>query len=235
MGTAEFGYIERASRLRGAVVWSKRSRRDGPARILPDGCMDVIHSDGELYVAGPDTTAHLSWSHAGQRSAAVRFAPGQGPALLGVPAWELRDQRVPLRALWSETTVRRLTERLDEAADPGAVLESVLLAMAADREPDPLAPRLTARLRAGWTVAGIAAEVGLSERQLHRRGLALYGYGLKTLGRILRLQDALGLARGGVAYAAAAASAGYADQAHLARDVKALAGVPMQALLQRAA
>ncbi len=47
------------------------------------------------------------------------------------------------------------------------------------------------------------------------------------LARVLRLVRALELARGGMPYAAVAARAGYADQAHLAREVKALAGAPL--------
>ncbi|NED34808.1 helix-turn-helix domain-containing protein, partial [Streptomyces sp. SID8499] len=68
-------------------------------------------------------------------------------------------------------------------------------------------------------------------RTLHRRALAAFGYGPKTLARVLRLQRALRLARAGVPYAACAARAGYADQAHLARDVKELAGRPLGRLL----
>ncbi|WP_432832238.1 DUF6597 domain-containing transcriptional factor [Dactylosporangium sp. CA-092794] len=230
MGTAEPDYRERPSRIPGAVVWQRGVQREGESRILPDGCMDVIHQDGELFVAGPDTTAHLSWSPAGRRYTAIRFAPGAAPAVLGVPASELRDQRVPLRDLWPVHRVRRLTEALDNAPDRAAVLESALLAV--EHDPDPLAPHVLSRLRAGRTVASIAAEVGLSERQLHRRGLSLYGYGLKTLSRILRLTAALDLARAGTPFAAAAATAGYADQAHLSREVKALAGVPMGVLLR---
>jgi len=69
----------------------------------------------------------------------------------------------------------------------------------------------------------------LSERQLHRRSLAAFGYGAKTLGRIRRLQRALAVPVSATG-AAAAAAAGYADQAHLARDVRELAGVPFTAL-----
>jgi AraC-like DNA-binding protein len=58
-----------------------------------------------------------------------------------------------------------------------------------------------------------------------------FGYGAKTLGRVLRMQRALALARGGVRPADAAARAGYADQSHLARDVKEMAGVPLGALI----
>ncbi|MBO1418112.1 helix-turn-helix domain-containing protein, partial [Streptomyces sp. FH025] len=55
--------------------------------------------------------------------------------------------------------------------------------------------------------------------------------GPKTLARILRLQRALGLARAGVPLADTAARTGYADQSHLAREVRELAGVPVTVLL----
>jgi AraC-like DNA-binding protein len=73
--------------------------------------------------------------------------------------------------------------------------------------------------------------VAFSERQLHRRSLLLFGYGPKTLARILRLGTALDLARGGAPFGRVAAEAGYADQAHLSREVKALAGVPLSTLI----
>jgi AraC-like DNA-binding protein len=233
MGTAESGYTERPSRIPGAVVWRRRAWPGAVGRILPDGCMDVIHRDGELFVAGPDTVAHLvggANDPGGRRSTAIRFAPGTAPAFLGVPAHELRNLRVPLHDLWPGRRVRRLTAAIDAADDRAEALESALLAM--DAAVDPLAVPLLARLRAGRPVAAIAADIGLSERQLHRRGLTLYGYGLKTLSRILRFTAALDLARGGMAFGAAAATAGYADQAHLAREVRALAGVPMGELLK---
>ncbi|WP_143615380.1 helix-turn-helix domain-containing protein, partial [Streptomyces sparsogenes] len=66
---------------------------------------------------------------------------------------------------------------------------------------------------------------------LHRRSLAAFGYGPKTLARVLRLNRALDAARAGTAFAEVAALAGYADQAHLAREVKALTGVPLGRLL----
>lgn len=76
-------------------------------------------------------------------------------------------------------------------------------------------------------VAKVAEDVGLSERQLLRRSLAAFGYGPKTLARVLRMERALVMAASGIPSAEVAASTGYADQAHLSRDVKALAGVPL--------
>lgn len=90
---------------------------------------------------------------------------------------------------------------------------------------------VAALARAGTPVAAIAAACGLSARQLHRRCQTAFGYGPKLLVRILRLQRALALARAGRPFATVAATCGYADQAHLARDVRALAGARLTDLL----
>lgn len=226
-------YAERASRLSGAVVWTNTTGGSGEGRVLPDGCMDLLWSDGRLLVAGPDTRAYLT---EGGRStwAGVRLFPGTAPALLGVPAHELRDRRVDLVDLWPVAEVRRLRRRIGAAADPVTALEDVALELAASAEsPDPLLRHVVTALDSGRPVAATADELGLGARQLHRRCLNAFGYGPKTLARILRLQRALALARGGTAFADTATEAGYADQAHLARDVKELAGVPLGELLGR--
>ncbi|MFI0814473.1 helix-turn-helix domain-containing protein [Streptomyces sp. NPDC021098] len=234
-------YRERASRLGGgAVVWS-RTLGAGPQRVLPDGCTDLIWVGGGLLVAGPDTHAHLAGGGpAGTRAVGLRFAPGTGPGVLGVPASELRDQRVPLAALWPEAEVRGLAERAFYGASDGAfggqvgrVLEAAALDRLRDTEPaDPVVGEVVAGLSGGRSVAEVARAVGLGARQLHRRSLAAFGYGPKTLGRVLRLNRALELARGGLPYAEVAVVAGYADQAHLAREVRGLAGVPLGGLLR---
>ncbi|MEU9213041.1 helix-turn-helix domain-containing protein [Streptomyces sp. NPDC048415] len=194
-------YEERASRLPGAVVWSRVLPGPGSAvrPVLPDGCMDLLWTEGRLLVAGPDTRAYVPEGVPGGW-AGVRFFPGTAPALLGVPAHELRDRTV-------------------EAA--GA------------EPPDPLLRELVAALDAGRPVAAVADELGLGARKLHRRSLAAFGYGAKTLARVLRLQRALALARDGVPFADTAVRAEFADQAHLARDVRELAGMTLGELLRR--
>jgi len=97
--------------------------------------------------------------------------------------------------------------------------------------PDPVTRAVTRGLACGTSVAETARVVGLSDRQLLRRSLAAYGYGPKTLARILRFTRALDLARAGTDFASVAAATGYSDQAHLARDVRGLAGVSLTALL----
>ncbi|MEU1116219.1 MULTISPECIES: helix-turn-helix domain-containing protein [unclassified Streptomyces] len=230
------GYRERPARLPGAVVWTREATgAPGEARpVLPDGCMDLLWTPGRLFVAGPDTRAYLP-DTAGSGTAAyvgVRFYPGTAPALLGVPAHELRDRRVELADLWTAPLARRLAGRVDGARDPMAALEELALERASDADPpDPLIAEVVGALRAGRPVARTAADVGVNARMLHRRSLQAFGYGAKTLARVLRLQRALALARDGLPYAQTAAVAGYADQAHLARDVKEFTGLPLGALL----
>ncbi|AZK97243.1 helix-turn-helix transcriptional regulator [Streptomyces tsukubensis] len=227
-------YEERASALAGAVVWAKSPAPGAAAAavrpVLPDGCMDLLWTPGRLFVAGPDTRAQLPQGGPGDRFAGIRFAPGTAPAVLGVPAYELRDRRVELADLWGAARARRLTERVDAAADPVAALESVALETAERRaadgvRPDPLLTRVVRLLDGGAPVAAAADEVGLGARTLHRRAQAAFGYGPKTLARVLRLQRALALVGRGAPYASAAVSAGYADQAHFTREMRALSGM----------
>ncbi|MEU3351895.1 helix-turn-helix domain-containing protein [Streptomyces sp. NPDC037389] len=230
-------YAERASRLPDAVVWTRGTA--GPpggskaVTVLPDGCMDLLWTEGRLFVAGPDTRAYRPGAGGRGPWAGVRFHPGTAPALLGVPAHELRDRRVELADLWPGAEVRRFTERVDAAPDPAAALEELALRLAADApSPDPLLRAVVASLAAGRSVAATAEAVGLGARQLHRRALNAFGYGPKTLARILRLQRALTLARAGVPFAETAVRAGFSDQAHLAREVRELAGESLSGLVR---
>ncbi|MFI9253812.1 helix-turn-helix domain-containing protein [Streptomyces sp. NPDC053069] len=224
-------YAERASRLTGAVVWTSTPEGPGGKPVLPDGCMDLLWSEGRLLVAGPDTRPHVPEGRP-RRWAGIRFFPGTAPALLGVPAHELRDVRVELADLWPAARVRWLRDRVEAAPDPATALEDIALEQAErTTAPDPLLHRLVKRLDEGRPVSATAAELGLGTRTLHRRSLAAFGYGPKTLARILRLQRALALARSGTPYAETAVRAGYADQPHLAREVRNLTGMPLGELL----
>ncbi|MCX6462766.1 MAG: hypothetical protein NTW05_04100, partial [Pseudonocardiales bacterium] len=74
----------------------------GPAvdrPVLPDGAMDLVWTGTAVLVAGPDTVAHPAGRPPGTTVSGIRFRPGVLPALLGVPAHALRDERVPLAEL----------------------------------------------------------------------------------------------------------------------------------------
>ena len=186
-----------------AVTWRIRARGDGELRIVPDGCMDLIRGDVVGSFTGPTVVRFA----AGDVSEGIRFHPGGFPALFGVPASELLGVRVPV----------------DDVLPRFASLRK----LAADAErPDPLA-------RATWAardVRELARDSGYSERQLRRRVAEATGHGPKRLMRIARMQRVLREGRG-ESWARTAAELGYFDEAHMASDVRELAGATPHALL----
>jgi AraC-like DNA-binding protein len=196
---------------------------DGPTeqvRVLPDGCMDLIRMNGRIMVAGPDTSAWFS-PRDGEPVVGLRFHPGMLPRLLGVPASELRDDRVPLAEL--------------RGGLPRQASLVELAAALAAREPNaktapwslPLLRTVTGMLAAGFTVGEVADEIGWSRRTVQRHCVSVYGYGPVVLRRILRFRRAIALLNHGLPPSEVAARAGYADQPHLHREVRNLAGVAL--------
>lgn len=217
-----------------ACVW--RAEVGGTRALVPDGCLDLLWiDDGSLWLCGPETS---SWSFTlppGTEAVGVRFRPAVAPALLGLDASELLNTRIRLAQLDGDAPARRLAERVGHAGDPAgrvAVLEEHVRRVRADAEPtDPVALEVAARFQATDRgrplVQLIADEVGLSPRQLHRRCTWAFGYGPVMLARLLRLQRFLARVRSegtAAGLATLAFAAGYADQPHLTREVKAITG-----------
>ena len=223
-------YRERAAGVPGVELWE---RTTAPAatrsRILPDGCLDLIWDGRELLVAGPDSAARWHDSPAGTTYTGLRFHRGLGPVLLGLPASEVLDLSPGLAQVWPDAAARPLAERV--APDPARGLLAWLAEAASDGPADPLGARVHALARRATPVAQMADQLGLSARQLHRRCLPVFGYGPRRLSRILRMTRALDRARAGLPLAEVAAVCGYADQAHLTRELAALGGAPPTALL----
>ncbi|WP_310976660.1 MULTISPECIES: helix-turn-helix domain-containing protein [unclassified Amycolatopsis] len=227
-------YEERAAPavLRGVARCVWRSASEGPKRIVPDGCVDLVVGGGTAFVAGPDTAAW--WSETEGVVSGVRLVPGRAAAVLGVAADELRDRRVPVSELWGRSSAERLVEGV--VSPVSAVAERVT----GVPPPDFAVAELIARLEAGVARVGDAAALlgrsgaaalgqpaagGVSERRLRRRFVQAVGYGPATYLRVSRFQRAVALAPRVPGLAALAAAAGYADQAHLSRDCRALTGL----------
>jgi AraC-like DNA-binding protein len=222
-------YRERAAGVPGVELWERSVTPAARGRILPDGCLDLIWDGRELIVAGPDSAARWHDSPAGTAYTGLRFHRGLGPALLGIPASEVLDQSPGLAQVWPGAGARALAERV--ARDPAGGLLAWLAEAVPDCPADPLGTRVHALARQATPVAQMADQLGLSARQLHRRCLPVFGYGPRRLSRILRMTRALARARAGLPLAEVAAECGYADQAHLTRELSALGGSPPTALL----
>lgn len=216
-----------------ACLWT-RDAADHPVerRVLPDACVDVVWMGGSrLFVAGPATCPVLADVPSAAPVLGVRFRVGAAGAALGVPAAELLDLQVPLSGLWGRVA-ERVEERLAEARFPLAELARAVAVPRAGRL-DPLVRAAALALaRPGARVPELGRGLGIGERQLRRRFADAVGYPPKTLHRVLRFQRFLRLGQEPDAdLARLAADAGYADQAHLTREVRRLGGLPPGALL----
>ncbi|MEV0193356.1 DUF6597 domain-containing transcriptional factor [Kitasatospora purpeofusca] len=255
-----------------ACVWVRRNGAGSAygQLVVPDGCVDLVRSAAGLEVVGPDRAPRTVPVPGGAELAGVRFRPGAAGLLLGaMPVRELCDLQVPLAEVVGAGAAERLAERLAEQdresggerggewgagvcgpAQVAAVLDAFVASRVPGWEPDRAVERAVALLGrpVGARLPDLAAELGLSERQLRRRVTDAVGYGPKTLHAVLRFRRAMAWARsgagGGVAggegaevpeLAEVAVRAGYADQAHLTREVRRWSGLSPTVLLGRTA
>jgi AraC-like DNA-binding protein len=222
-------------------VWTARVGREAEHRqtVLPDACVDILWSgDGEPQVAGPATRATIASIPPGTMVVGARFRPGGSAGVLGVDASALQDLHLPLRDVAPALAAAFSTVVADQPTLEGR--RSAAQALLARHLPASPAPDALVSATVRWLAAhpagrvrDLAGALHLGERQLQRRLLAAVGYAPKTLHRILRFQRLLALAAGGSgdSLSALALAAGYADQAHMTRELRDLSGrVPTELL-----
>ncbi|HWN34578.1 MAG TPA: helix-turn-helix domain-containing protein [Pseudonocardia sp.] len=216
--------------------WVQRIAADaGPyrQRVLPDGHADVVVDErGRAVLVGPATGVALPVLPAGSTVRGLRWRFDGVRPVFGVPASALTDAVVPLDALLDGPRARALSDAVG-CADRAAV--RAVGRWLAGARPDARVGAAAGLLwrGPGLEVADVAAQVGLSGRQLRRALHTEVGLGPKTFQRIGRLQRFLALVEAGPGrgLAALAAEAGYADQPHLSREARALAGLTAAELL----
>ena len=217
-----------------ACLWENDTCTEREQLVVPDGCVDLIWlGPRELVVAGADTGPRAVHLPVGSRLSAIRLRPGAAGAVLGVPAVELRDRDVDLGPIWGdEATTLEAAIASSERGRRLALLSDAVIRRNA--EPDLLVLAAAGKLAAASArVASVAAELGVSERQLHRRMLTAVGYGPKMLARVARLRRLI--QSPDPRLAARALTAGYASQAHMNDEVRRLTGTTPVRFLEDAA
>jgi AraC-like DNA-binding protein len=204
-------------------TWEQRTETTVRQRIVPDGCVDLVWAGERLLVAGPDTHSRFEVLAPGTRIVGVRLRPGRAGEVLGRPASDVRDCSPDA----GEVLGRDAADRLLEALRSGGDAHALLLAEVTRRGRaggDPLVLAAVEALnRPGARVSAVAAQLGLSPRQLQRRLAGAVGYGPKMLARVLRFRRLQALAD--LPLVESALAAGYADQAHMTTEVSRLAGI----------
>lgn len=196
-------------------------RRQGPV---------ALHAFAAGFHAGPAAIAH----DGNQHGIALELTPLGARALFGLPAGELAGLVVDLPELLGPEAAH-LPEQLATRptwAERFARLDELLLRrIDGDRTLPTEVGRAWATLVATGgrvDIAGLARDVGWSRRHLTERFRAELGLAPKVAARVLRFDRSKRLLErdGGRPLADVAVTAGYYDQAHLARDWRELAGCP---------
>jgi len=233
---------------------------DAPAdRIAPDGCLElIVQLSGSARAAHPERplafavqpAAFILAPLAGPLALAplepmetlgIRFRPGGAAPFLRFPVDALGSRETPLDAAFGPAGAE-LASRIGEArsfSERVAVCEAFLLArlgLAGPPAPSPVsaAVRRALRGRRRLSVARAAGECGWSIRQFERRFRRETGLTPRLFGRIVRFQRvlrAVGSGRG-ADWVAVAIDCGYADQSHLIREFRELAGETPGAFLE---
>lgn len=212
-------------------------------RVLPDGCIDIVFIDDEPPMAvGPWTVPFVARLAVGTTITGARLHPGRASWLLGTPASELLNQTIPIVHFKGAMRNMRFEKVIEQrnAETRRAALAQVLLA--AGESSVSLDQAVLAGIR--WLsqypqgrIEQLSQWMGISRRQLHRRFSDAIGYGPKMFQSVMRFQRLLKTARESSpehTLADVAASAGYADQAHMTREVRRFSNIRPTMLLRSA-
>jgi AraC-like DNA-binding protein len=209
--------------------------------VVPDASADLIWFDGNLLVAGPDRQVSFESVPPGTTVVGLRFQPGAVAMWLDMPASEIVGQRIRLDS-FRTGRAQELIDSIGDAREPEVIakrLESALAKMAGNFEAPDHSSRIILKsvrqIRAAKPsiTRELTSILGISERSLRRHCEQAFGYGAKTLDRVLRMQHFLALARTRPALGLAnlAGTAGYADQPHLNREALRLTGLTPKTIL----
>jgi len=202
-----------------------------------EGLPEATGAFGAL--AGGLHSAPVTITHDGnQHGIQLGLTPAGARALLGCTARDLVSRVVSLEDLLGPRGVE-LADRVRSAGswvDRFAAVEDVLGRLVDERSrPRPEVVHAWERLAASdgrCRIGDLADSLGWSRRTLSQRFGDEYGLSPKTAARVMRFERSralLGTRRTGLA--AIAADCGYADQSHLARDWRELAGLSPTAWL----
>lgn len=209
--------------------------------VLPDGCVDIVLiGNAAPVVAGPANERIVVGLSAGAKIIGFRFRPGWATSSLGVPVSTILNDDVPLHELWG-TDADRLAEEMFMQDSVSAKLDAGAAALAgrmlSASSPDRAIQAATVWLaqHPGGRIRDLADSIGLSSRHLQRRFRHAVGYGPKTFQRIMRFQRLLTISQNLKPcprdLSRLAGDLGYADQAHMCREIREFANETPQAML----
>ncbi|WP_458125709.1 helix-turn-helix domain-containing protein [Paenibacillus sp. Z3-2] len=233
----------------------ERSVMTVPARVLPDGCTDMLITYDPVcsvhsYAYCGNYTEPFAVPEssdddapAGDYTFGVRFFPGGAHVFHGMPLEWFTDKRIALQECWPE----KLNELQERMAETNSFTERVevmntylspLSVQASTYENDLMKNVLHRIFKDGgrMSVQEIALREVVSERQLHRKFSEWIGISPKRFSEVVRFHRVLGSIHQGhtADWAMLAQNHGFFDQAHLIRQFRKFYGeTPLTAARER--
>jgi AraC-like DNA-binding protein len=204
--------------------WVTRRGRGEVERVLPNGRAQVVVdlSTGRAILVGPRTTSAVVTPPAAAAGFALSGA-GLG-AILGPDAGALVDDVVELDQLHPRVAIR-ITDPDDGRIT--AALRGIATELLSRFLIDCRIVSAESAIRSGWRASQAAASAGMDRRRFVPLFRQTVGMSPKRYERLIRFQSAVRYLRTAPQRSIAdiAAALGYADQAHLTREVRAFGGV----------
>jgi AraC-like DNA-binding protein len=217
-------------------------------RVVPDGHAELIFNLGEpfahlhegrwhrqprAFFAGQIDGPLILRPNGRAQILGVRFTPHGAAAALAPPMHELAGRFTSIGDF--SPALDRAFDRALDGREPVAAVESTLLRTLDLRRADPIAAAAVQRLaesRGAASLANLAADLNLSNRQFERRFRAAVGLApatFRSLQRFVQVFRVIG--DEAPRWVETALACGYYDQAHLIRDFKRFTGETPAALL----
>lgn len=203
---------------------------DAPGAVVP-----------EASFTGVTQRARRMTTRAGGGVILAMLRPARASAVLGAPLHEAFGHTLALADLLPRRAVERAHDQVRRAAcdaDRIAAFEALLGGQLGAVAADPVVERAVAAIeasRGGCRIAALAHQLGIGQDALEKRFRRAVGAPPKRLASIVRLRHAVAALRPGADLAAVALAAGYFDQAHFHRDLRAATGTSPGRLLAGAA
>lgn len=161
----------------------------------------------------------------------ARFHPGGAARVFDGPLHEISGTTISLHDVLPRADVERLHTQIGEARDEAArvrAMEAFLLArVQSTPPPDPFVARALVAIRErgpALKIGALARELHISQDALEKRFRRAVGTSPKQLASLLRLRRAIDAYRPGTPLTALALEAGYFDQSHFNRELRAITG-----------
>ena len=224
-------------------------------RLLPTGTLDIVFDligrparifrdehdpSGTAFrgsvICGPHSRYFVLDTSSPQTVAGIHFAPGGAARFFREPLSEMRNQHVPLDAVWGPRATSSIRDRVLEAPSAEAklkVLEDALYERAVGKVGetrhkgvDYALQRLSQIPQIG-TLQHVTDQLSRSPRRFIELFTEETGLTPKMFCRLMRFQAAIGHANSGaqVNWSGVAADCGYFDQPHFIHDFKSFTGL----------